>query len=89
MASKNQSLNTVIERFPEVGCQITEFYHQSDFFRSICEDYADCLEVIKRLESSNHMTEKGYKKEYQALLDDLEKELFLKLKKYEDHNHEE
>ena len=84
MASKNTTLYIVIERFPEASQQITELFHQSDFFRSICEDYADCLQVIKRLECSRQMTKKGYKKEYEALLEDLERELFSKLNENED-----
>ena len=84
MASKNTALYTVTERFPEASHQIAELFHQSDFFRSICEDYADCVKVIKGFECSRQMTKKGYKKEYEALLEDLERELFSKLKENED-----
>ena len=79
MASEKKVLNTVIKRFPESRLQIVELFHQSDFFRSICEDYAVCFEVIKRLESSKQMTKKGYNKEYKILLEELEKELISRL----------
>jgi len=79
MASKKKVLNAVIKKFPESHHLILELFHQSDFFRSICEDYAVCFETIKRLESSKQMIKKGYKKEYTILLEELEKELFKKL----------
>lgn len=79
MASKNKTLDIVIKRFPESCHEITELFSHSDYFRSICEDYVDCLQVIKRFESTNQMINKGYQKEYEALLQELEKELREKL----------
>lgn len=80
MASKNRVLNIVLKKFPESHQLISDLFNQSDFFRSICEDYASCVQVIKTLESSNRMSNKGYLEEYEELLQDLEKELILKLK---------
>lgn len=83
MASKNRVLHTVIKSFPAYGMHITELYDHSSIFRSICEDYAACLRVMERLESNSRMTSKGYKKEYEELLQDLEKELISKLEAQE------
>ena len=79
MANKNKALDIVSRKFPESRHLIIELFHQSDFFRSICEDYALCLETIIRLDASKHMIKKGYKKEYEDLLQDLENELISKL----------
>lgn len=79
MANKNKALDIVSKKFPASRHLIIELFHQSDFFRSICEDYAVCFETIKRLESSEQMIKKGYKREYTILLEELEKELFTKL----------
>jgi len=81
MASKNKTLDTVIKRFPESGSQIEELFADSDFFRSICEDYAECLHILNRIEFSNQINRRGYKKEYQTLLQELEEELISKLKR--------
>ena len=79
MASEKEVLNTVIDRFPESCLQITELFSQSDYFRSICQDYVLCVQVIKNLDAARQMHKKGYKKEYEALLKDLEAELISKL----------
>lgn len=79
MASKNSILDVVLKRFPESEQLIEELFAESDCFRSICENYADCIEVLNRYESCNRMTRKGYIKEYRELLKELEKELLSKL----------
>ena len=79
MASEKEVLSTVIDRFPESCLQITELFSQSDYFRSICLDYALCVQVIKNLDAVRQMHKKGYRKEYEVLLKDLERELISKL----------
>ena len=80
MASINLDLARINGRFPEYRHQITELYHTSDLFRSICIDYAACLGVVERLNTLNRMVEKGYKEEYEQILMELETELLSKLK---------
>ena len=80
MASEKNVLAVVVKRFPESCQQITKLYLSSDFFRSLCHDYWDCLQVIKNLEASNRMMQKRYDKEYRILLKELEKELRAGLK---------
>ncbi len=79
MASEKDVLDEVVERFPESCRLITKLYHSSDFFRSLCEDYYECMQVIKNLEASDRMIQKRYDKEYRILLKDLEKELRVRL----------
>jgi hypothetical protein len=75
MASKKSPVEEVIERFPEQGMLIENLYTSSDSFRCLCQDFADCLNVIKRLDKSSEMIRCGYKKEYETLLQELEEEL--------------
>ena len=75
MASEKVILESVVKRFPESHQLITKLYHTSEFFRSLCDDFADCLQVIDNLASSEKMNRKGYYEEYLNLLSELEAEL--------------
>ena len=74
-ARKKMTLQKVLNRFPEHASLIKELYKDSDSFRGLCEDYAECSEVINRLDYSEHMIQTEYREEYEALLQDLENEL--------------
>jgi len=74
-ARKKMTLQKVLNRFPEHALLIKELYKDSDSFRGLCEDYAECSEVINRLDYSEQMIQTGYREEYEALLRDLENEL--------------
>ena len=80
MASKKKVLQKVIKKFPDSCALITELFDCSDYFQSLCEDYADCLQVIERFEISDKMKKRGYYREYEELLEELEQELSLRLK---------
>lgn len=75
MATKKSPVKKVLERFPEKGILIEKLYTASDSFRCLCQDFAECLDVIQRLDNSNEMIRCGYKKEYETLLKELEEEL--------------
>ena len=80
MASKKSSLKKVLNRFPDHHLLIEELYRESDSFRSLCEDYLECLKIIKNLDYSENMVKTGYKEEYEELLLELENELKSRLK---------
>ena len=80
---KDKVLDTIINKYPHSKTKIKKLFHESDIFRSICEDYFECLQVIKRIEYLENINKKGYKKEYEELLEKLKWELFLSLKKQE------
>jgi hypothetical protein len=42
-APSKTALVLVLEKFPEAVARIRELFHQSPSFRSLCEDYRDCL----------------------------------------------
>jgi hypothetical protein len=75
MATKKSPVKKVLERFPEQGMLIENLYTSSDSFRCLCQDFAECLDVIQRLDNSNEMIRCGYKNEYEVLLNELEEEL--------------
>jgi hypothetical protein len=75
MATKKSPVKQVLERFPEKGILIENLYTASDSFRCLCQDFAECLDVIQKLDNSNEMIRCGYKKEYEVLLNELEEEL--------------
>ena len=83
MASKKEVLKIVAERFPESNNQIINLFPKSEFFRSICEDYVNCLQTMDRLESSKQMKKIGFKREYESLLQELEDELMSNLRQTE------
>lgn len=82
MASKKSILKKVLEMFPEHHLVIEELYRESDSFRSICEDYTECLEINKNLDYSEGIIQAGYKQEYERLLQELEEELVTKLSRH-------
>lgn len=79
MTRKKLDLEAVLKKFPNQTTLIHELYMESDSFRSLCEDFLECQEVIERLKSSTTMVGKGYLQEYEILLDELEQELVNKL----------
>lgn len=83
MASKKNIIRKLVSKFPEQSDQISEYFLQSSSFRSICEDYVTCFQVLERSYSAARMKKKGYLKEYETLLEELEKELLLNLRHYE------
>lgn len=84
MASKKSPLKIVLSKFPEQALLIKELFVVSESFRSLCEDYADCLNVIKDLDCYSQMLQKGYKNEYEVLLLELEEEVFSRLNQEND-----
>jgi hypothetical protein len=62
------------ERFPHVGNRAAALFDRDETFRDLCEDYAACVDTVKRLESANRMSE-GMRNEYAALQLRLERDL--------------
>ena len=79
MASKKLSLQKVLNRFPEHTLIIEDLYQTSDSFRSLCEDYVECSEIVQKLDYAENMIQSGYQEEYETLLLELEIELISKL----------
>ena len=74
MEGKTPALYFVIQRFPRYHCLIQEFYHESDSFQSLCEDYLKCHETLERLQAERQ-TRKVLIEEYKSLNQELENEI--------------
>ena len=75
MTSKKLIIETLRKKFPDQANLIVELFEESDSFRSLCEDYLECRQVIERLKYATTMVEQGYLEEYKTLLEELEDEI--------------
>ena len=75
MTSKKLIIETLMEKFPDQAYLIVELFEESDSFRSLCEDYMECRQVIERLKYATTMVEQGYLQEYNILFEELEEEI--------------
>ena len=75
MTSKKLIIETLMEKFPDQANLIRELFEESDSFRSLCEDYMECRQVIERLKYATTMVEQGYLQEYKILIEELEDEI--------------
>jgi hypothetical protein len=75
MTSKKLIIEALMEKFPDQTNLIRELFEESDSFRSVCEDYRECRQVIDRLKYATTMVEQGYLQEYKKLSKELEEEI--------------
>ena len=75
MTSKKLIIEALMEKFPDQANLIIELFEESDSFRSLCEDYLECRQVIERLKFATTMVELGYLQEYKTLFEELEDEI--------------
>ena len=69
------SIFTVIERFPGNKDSILQFFRENQNFQTICDDYRLCAESLKRWNQSASKEAPARRKEYAALLQELEAEI--------------
>jgi len=79
MTTKNITIEKIHEKFPGKIQEINELYEESDSFRTLCEDYADCQSVIERLRYNLKMIEKDTLQEYVQLSGELEVEIISRI----------
>ena len=75
MTSKKLIIEALRKKFPDQVNLIRELFEESDSFRSVCEDYLECRQVIERLKYATTMVEQGYLQEYKILSEELEEEI--------------
>ena len=75
MTSKKLIIETLRKKFPDQVNLIRELFEESDSFRSVCEDYLECRQVIERLKYATKIVEQGYLQEYKILSEELEEEI--------------
>ena len=74
MASEKCDLDIIFEKYPDRHSAISVLYGQSECFRSLCEDYVNCLAFINTLKSQMDSGQHDLE-EFKCLLQELEEEL--------------
>lgn len=65
----------VIERFPDRRDVFKHFYAEQESFRSLCENYRQCLEALHYWAQADRKNAATRHREYHKLLHELEGEL--------------
>jgi hypothetical protein len=69
------ALGCVIGRFPHRESEIDDLYRSSQQFRSLCEDYYECLKSLSRWTRETSTVATVYQGDYRELLVDLETDI--------------
>ena len=75
------SLFAVMERFPHHKADIRQLFKENDSFQTLCGDYWKCAEALRHWKQSVSKEAVVRRKEYSALLRDLEAEILENLTK--------
>jgi len=70
-----KNLHHIIARFPAYRQVIEEMYRESNTFRSLCDDYSECMRILARLNTSKALNKNQQDKEYLVLAGELEQEI--------------
>lgn len=73
--SEETALGCVIDRFPRRESLIQPLYQTDQTFRTLCEDYCDCLKSLARWTGRTSEDAPAYQKDYRELLSELEIEI--------------
>ena len=71
MPAKSRILNLITAHFAGQDLLIERAYRQDTSFRSLCEDYRDCVDVIERLRNEGSAIAATRREEYTELLEEL------------------
>ena len=66
---------SVIERFPQQKDAVKRLFRESESFQDMCEDYMRCTEALRHWNQVELTEAPGRRKEYAALLEDLEAQI--------------
>jgi hypothetical protein len=77
---KNEVLQIIRERFPDLAEQIESLFSGCEGFQEICEDYVLCQNAVQKIESGDPLKKGEYLKEYEKALAELEEELLTMVK---------
>jgi len=73
--SQQAALGCVVGRFPHLETAIADRYRSDQDFRSICEDYCECIKSLARWTHETGETAVVYQEDYRELLAELEAEI--------------
>lgn len=71
-----------VERFPDLAHAIKQYAADNRFFQSLCEDYGEAVEILRRLEETDRAG--ASVDACRELVADLEKEILLELQHWND-----
>ena len=74
-AAPEVSLAPVLAKFPEAAVKIQELFQQSSSFRSLCEDYRDCLGACQYWRQAASDEAPALYQSFTELLQELEQEI--------------
>lgn len=69
----------VVERFPDLAAVIKQYSADNRFFRSLCEDYGEAIDVLRRWEGEDNPPPPERINACRDLIVDLEQEILLEL----------
>jgi hypothetical protein len=69
------SLFAIVERFPRHKAAVRRLFKENESFQTLCEDYWTCAEALRHWNQSVAKEAVVRRKEYTALLQDLEAEI--------------
>ena len=75
------SLFAVMKRFPHRKAALRQLFRENRSFQTLCEDYGKCVEALRYWSQSAAKEAGVRRKEYSALLKDLEAEILENLTK--------
>jgi len=73
--SPKAALVAVMEKFPEAVARICELFQKSASFKSLCEDYRDCLAAWQYWQQASSEDAPALGQSYAELLQELEHEV--------------
>jgi hypothetical protein len=79
---ENLDLSQIKNDFSSFFRQIQDLVSDNNRFKEIIEDYIDCKHTIDKMQNKDDEKSKQLLGEYVSILNDLETEIYLHLKKY-------
>jgi len=73
--SADAGLSLIMDRFPEEGLKLRRLFKKNLSFRSLCNDYQECLAELQNWQQSTAEEAFAWRDEYAQLLLELEKEV--------------
>jgi hypothetical protein len=74
-AAQGAVLAPVLEKFPRARVKIRQLFQQNPSFKSLCEDYRDCLAAWKHWRQAASEEAPAVCQSYDELLGELEEEI--------------
>lgn len=74
-----EGIRRAMERFPDLAHAIKQYGADNRFFRGLCEDYGEAVEVLQRWEPLRNSPEEKHLRSCRELVEDLEREILLEL----------